>query len=135
MNLGGSRARRLSLSSAITFAVAAVASVVGGRLTDSITPALAMLAGLVITGMLLSYWLDCSTRSTGPGGDGHNGSATRPQLSGLRGSQQNIIAAAPSSIAQGAIGGNVVNHEKAVRPEVPAESVRPAHSRVQGGRS
>jgi hypothetical protein len=135
MSLGGGRARRLSLGSAITFAVAAVASVVGGRVTDSITPALVIFAGLVITGMLLTYWLDRSTRAAGPDGDGHNDSVTRPQLSGLRGSQQNIIAAAPGSIAQGAIGGNVVNHEKAVRPEVPAESVRPTHSEEQGGRS
>lgn len=135
MSVGGGQARRLSLGAAITFAVAAVASVVGGRVTGSITPALAMFAGLVVTGMLLTYWLDRSTRLSGPDGEGGKGNGTHPQLSGLRGSQQNIIAAGPSSIAQGAMGGNVVNHEEAVRPEIPAESVRSDSSEKQEGQS
>jgi len=121
LGLGEGRARRLSLGAAATFAVAAVAGVVGGQLTGRITPALGVFAGLVVAGMLLTYWLDRSTRSSSPTDSGGSGGAMGSQGSVLRGSQQNIIAAAPGAIAQGAMGGNVINQGPVLRPS-PAES-------------
>lgn len=52
-----SRPRRRAAGAAATFAVAAVAAVAGGKLTGSLTPALAVFAGLVAVGVILTYWL------------------------------------------------------------------------------
>lgn len=126
MGLGGGRARRLSLGAAITFAVAAVASVVGGRVTDRVSLALGVFAGLVVAGMLLSYWLDHAARSSSPAdsGNGSGGEGLGSTLNDVSGIQQNIIAAAPGSIAQGALGGNIINHGDVEQPSTgtPASS-------------
>jgi len=105
---GRGRSRRLSLGAAVTFAVAAVAAVVGGRVTGRLTLALGVFAALVVAGMVLTYWLDRSERtSDSTDGDG-GGSGHR--MTNLADVQQNIIAAAPGASAQGALYGNVVNH-------------------------
>jgi hypothetical protein len=114
VGVGGGRARRLSLGAAVTFAVAAVAGAAGNRVTGQVTLALGVFAGLVVAGMLLTYWLDRSARSSGPG-DG-DGGGPRPQVSDLGGVQQNIIASAPGATAQGALGGNVINYGDVARP-------------------
>ena len=62
MGRGGDRVR-LSYGAALTFGVAAVAGVIGNRITDRVTPALVVFAMLVIAGMLVSYWVDRSTRA------------------------------------------------------------------------
>lgn len=112
MGLGGGQARRLSLGAAITFAVAATAGVAGNRLTGRVTPALLVFAALVAAGMVLSYWIDRRGRQKNPTEGQGSGSATGSSpLNDLPSFQQNIIAAAPGAIAQGAIGGNVINHE------------------------
>lgn len=116
MGVGVGRARRLSLGTAVTFAVAAVAGVVGGRVTGRITLALGVFVGLVVAGMLLTYWLDRSTNASGPADSGGGGSGPSLQMSDLGGAQQNIIAAAPGATAQGALGGNVINHGDMARP-------------------
>jgi hypothetical protein len=54
----------------VTFAVAAVAGVVGGKLTGRLTPALAVFAGLVAVGVILTYWLSRDDGATPVGGNG-----------------------------------------------------------------
>jgi hypothetical protein len=127
----GSRARRLSLGAAITFAVSAVAGVAGGRLTRHITPALGVFVGLVVVGMLLSYWLDRSMRDSGSDHHGPLNAATAARAkTDLCGVRQNIIASGPGAIAQGAIGGNVINHEGLEQPDPGASTpLRPSEER------
>lgn len=52
------RARRRSVGAAVTFAVAAAAGVAGNKLTGKVTVAWVVFAGLVVIGILLTYWLD-----------------------------------------------------------------------------
>lgn len=59
----GSQSRRRALGAATTFAVAAVAAVVGGRVTGRLTPALMLFVALVVVGMALTYWLDYRANS------------------------------------------------------------------------
>jgi hypothetical protein len=131
MGLGEGRARRLSLGAAITFGVAIAAGVVGNRLTGRVTPALLVFAGLVVAGMLLSYWVDRGARPDNTAAGRRDvGSATgRPALNDVRGIQQNIIAAAPGAVAQGALGGNVINHRNVEWPGTGT----PASSDPTGG--
>ena len=120
MGLEGGRARRLSLGAAVTFAAAALAGVAGNRLTGRVTPALVVFAGLTVAGTLVSYWVDRGKRASGPAEGGSSSGATDAfMLSDLRGAQQNINASAPGAVAQGAMGGNVINHGDTVRPGVP----------------
>jgi hypothetical protein len=128
VGVGGSRARRLSLGAAVTFAVAAVAGVAGNRLTGQVTPALGAFAGLVVAGMLLTYWLDRSARSSGSS-DGDGGGPC-PQVSDLGGVQQNVIASAPGATAQGALAGNVINYGNVARPSPGAPT--PSQSSEDG---
>lgn len=117
MGLSEGRARRLSLGAAITFGVAIAAGVAGNLLTGRVTPALLVFAGLLVAGMLLSYWVDRGARSDNAANNDDGGSATgSPALHDVRGIQQNIIAAAPGAVAQGALGGNVINHGNVERP-------------------
>jgi hypothetical protein len=115
MTLGGGRARRLSLGAAATFAVAAVAGVVGNRLTGSFTPALILFVGLVMAGMLVSYWVDRGTRAdrSSEGESTGGGSSTMPQA------VQDITASAPGATAQGAMFGNIINHGDIPRGPAP----------------
>jgi hypothetical protein len=76
------RARRRAAGAAVTFAVAAVAGVAGGKLTGSLTPAFAVFAGLVVVGMLLTYWL-----SRDDGSDADQPGAEAVDLSGAQGVQ------------------------------------------------
>ena len=122
MGRGSGRARRLSLGAAVTFAVAAVAGVAGGKVTGHLTPALAVFAGLVVAGMLISYWVDRGARADSPADDeSSRGAVGAFGPIDLRGAQgvQNIIASAPGAIAQGAMGGNVINHGDVRQPSVP----------------
>ncbi|SRR6266568_8991683 len=52
------RTRLRSSGAALTFVIAAIAGVAGGKLSGKITLAWALFAGLVTAGMLLTYWLD-----------------------------------------------------------------------------
>lgn len=111
MDLGEGRARRLSLGTAITFGVAIAAGVAGDRLTGHVTPAVLVFAGLVVAGMVLSYWVDRGARPGNTANSRGGDSATSSQpLNDVHGIQQNIIAASPGAVAQGALGGNVINH-------------------------
>ena len=121
MGSGEGRTRRLSLGAALTFAVAVVGGVVGSRVTGRFTLALGVFAGLVVAGMLLTYWLDRSTRSSDPPDSGNVGGPS-PSVSALGGVQQNIIATAPGATAQGALGGNVINHVDLVQPSPSAST-------------
>lgn len=110
----------MSLGAAVTFAVAAVSGVAGNRLTGRVTPALLVFAGLVVAGMLVSYWVDRSTRTNAPAeGESSDHAARASRLSDLRGARQDIIASGPGSVAQGALGGDVINYGEAPRPSVP----------------
>lgn len=104
------RARRLSVGASVSFAVAAIAGVVGGRVTNRVTSALVVFVVLVVAGMLVSYWVDHGRRSNDPPDGQEQGSDRVSSLSDLRGAQQTIIASAPGAVAQGALGGHVINH-------------------------
>lgn len=81
--------RLRSAGAAVTFAVAVAAGVAGNHLTGRVTPALAVFAGLVVAGMLVTYWLDRGARASGPaeGEGGAAGNAGRADLRGARGVQ------------------------------------------------
>lgn len=127
MGQGKDRARRLSLGTAITFAVAAIAGVVGGRVSGHVTPALIVFVVLVIAGMAVSYWVDHRSREDKPDDGG-----AAPGLIDARGARevQNIIAMAPGSVAQGTFGGGrIVRHQDALEPDgevAPAKPDSPA---------
>jgi hypothetical protein len=104
--LGGGRARRLSLASAVTFGLAVLAGVAGNRLTDRITPTLVVSAALVAAGMLVSYWVDRGTHVNIPI-EGVSGDWTSPLMPQAL---QDITASAPSVTAQGATFGNVISY-------------------------
>ena len=80
-----------SLGAAVTFLVAAVAGVIGNRLTGRLTPALVVFAGLVVAGMLITYLLDRGIRARGPAEaetkDGTAGQAGPIDLRGAQGVQ------------------------------------------------
>lgn len=88
MDRSGGRLRRRSLGAAFTFAVAAVGGVAGNRLSDRVTPALAVFAGLLVVGMLLTYWVDRGARVAElPVGDGDSGETGNSLATDLRGAQ------------------------------------------------
>lgn len=128
MGHGRDRARRLSLGAAVTFAIAAVAGVVGGRLTGHITLALVVFSGLVVAGMLVSYWVDRGVRanSTADGEEIRRLSSSGPHA------VQNITASAPHATAQGAVFGNVINHGDPSRADFPEEPPREDVLGVEG---
>ncbi len=80
-----------SLGAAVTFLVAAVAGVIGNRLTGRLTPALVVFAALVAAGMLTTYLVDRGTRAHGPAEaetkDGTAGRAGHTDLRGAHGVQ------------------------------------------------
>jgi hypothetical protein len=130
------RARRLSLGAAITFAVAVIAGVVGGRLTGHITPALGVFAALLVAGMMLSYWLDRSTRTSDRKDSGGSGGATATRaVTDLRGAEQNIIASGPAAKAWGAMGGDVIIYGDVMRPHPAASNLSDSSQDEQDGRS
>jgi hypothetical protein len=107
--------RWLSLGTAVTFAVAAVAGVVGGKVTGHLTPALIVFAVLVAAGMAVSYWVDRRSRASSLDDD-----SSTAGLVDARGAQkvQNIIAMAPGSVAQGTFeGGQIIPHADVVESE------------------
>jgi len=109
MRVAGSRARRLSVCAAVTFAVSAIAGVVGNRVTSRVTPAFVVFALLMVAGMGLSYWLDRHADSAcGSTESSADGESARVTTVGIV--RQNIIAAGPGSVASGALGGDVFNH-------------------------
>jgi hypothetical protein len=75
MARGKHTVRWRSLGAAVTFLVAAVAGVVGGRITGRLTPALVVFAALAVTGMLITYLLDRGTSAHGPAEAGTRDSA------------------------------------------------------------
>jgi hypothetical protein len=84
------RTRRRAIGAAATFAVAAGTGVAGGKLTNSLTPALAVFAGLVIMGMVLTYGLSRADGIPGSGRNDQTESLSRsgpPYLRGARGVQ------------------------------------------------
>ncbi len=107
MGIGGGRVR-LTQGAAVTFAVAAVASVVWGRVTCQITLALGAFAGPVVAGMALSYWLGRSKRSNGSTYSGDGGGSAGPQMINFDGIRQIIIASGPDATAHDAPGSHVV---------------------------
>lgn len=82
--------------------------------------------------MLLSYWPGRGTRSSAPSDSGGSGGATGPQVTDLHGAQQSILASAACATAQGAMGGNIINHDDVARPS-PAASALSDPSEERGG--
>ena len=80
-----------SLGTAGAFLLAALAGVVGNRLTGRVTPALVVFAVLVVAGMLVTYVLDRRTSARGSDDHGAGGGtvsrAESVELSGAQGVQ------------------------------------------------
>jgi hypothetical protein len=111
MGSGNVRGRKFSLGAGVTFALAAVSGVAGGRLTSHITPALVVFVGVVAAGMIMTYWVD---RRRGITGDiperaisGKPGMAT---VDGGHRSVQFVIAEGPGSSAIATMHGNTYVH-------------------------
>lgn len=128
MSQSRDRTRRLSLGTAVTFAVAAIAGVVGGKVTGHLTPALVIFAVLVVGGAAVSYWVDRRSRASGSDDDATAG------LIDARGAGtvQNNIAMAPGSVALGAIDGRVIPHDDVLESDGPAVPGQPVQGNASG---
>lgn len=122
------RTRRLSLGTALTFVVAAIAGVVGGKVTGDLTPALVIFAVLVVGGAAISYWVDRRSRASSSDADPAAG------LIDARGAGtvQNNIAMAPGSVAMGAVDGRVVTHDDVLESDAPSAPGQPAPGNASG---
>jgi hypothetical protein len=129
MSQSRDRTRRLSLGTAVTFAVAAIAGVVGGRVTGDLTPALLIFAVLVAGGAAVSYWVDRRSRAGSPD-DGATAGLIDARGAGT---VQNNIAMAPGSVALGAIGeGRVIPHDGVLESDAPAAPGQPVQGNASG---
>src|SRR5215475_2731560 len=84
------RSRRRAAGAAVTFAVAAVAAVVGGRVTGHLTLALVVFIGLVAVGMILTYFSEHEAPAVRTGQrSGENEGPTGDRIGGpdVRGAQ------------------------------------------------
>jgi hypothetical protein len=129
MSQSRERTRRLSLGTAVTFVVAAIAGVVGGKVTGDLTPALVIFAVLVVGGAAISYWVDRRSRASSSDDDATAG------LIDARGARtvQNNIAMAPGSVALGTLGdGRVIPHDDVMESDAPAVPGQPVQGNASG---
>lgn len=127
---GSGGTRRFSLCAAVTFAIAAVAGVVGGRVSGQLTPGLVLFAMLVAAGMILSYWVDRSARADSGKGGHASGAAPDVPAAGERQAPtiQTGIASGPGSVVYMVKDGNIVWHRDQGGPGDPGGHAEPSGS-------
>ena len=80
------RIRRRSIAAAVTFALAAVSGVVGGKLTGRLTLALVVFAALVAVGTAVTFWME-RTAGSAANDDGPSSRLGPVDLRGAKGVQ------------------------------------------------